>query len=110
MTPLHLLQVFLSESSAIAGQILFKHAMGDSKRNSPFWPSLAMGIGCMAFSYFVWQALLQKFQLSYLFPFDGLNRVLLVASASIFLKEKATPRLWAGVILISSGVLLVSGS
>jgi uncharacterized membrane protein len=61
-------------------------------------------------NFFLWEGLLSKFDLSYLYPFDGLNRVVLMFAASIFLKEKMTLELWVGVALICAGVLLVSRS
>ncbi len=108
MTPLNFLLVLVSEGTQIAGQILLKHGMTQREKKARFLGAMAVAIFLMSVSFFVWLALLAKFPLSYLFPFDGLNRIMLVAAASIFLKEKATPRLWLGVILITVGVLVVA--
>ena len=108
MTPLAFLMVVISECCSAAGQIFFKHAMGGGPRNQA--AKLTAGIAVMAVGFFLWVGLMSRFDLSYLYPFDGLNRILLVIAASIFLKEKMTLNLWVGVSLISAGVLLVSRS
>lgn len=104
--------VLFAELCAIAGQILFKHAMNQTHAGASgkFVPILLAGIAAMALNFFIWLGLLAKFQLSYLYPFDGLGRVILVIAAWLFLKEKMTPALWIGVALISAGILLVSAS
>ncbi len=114
MTPFAFLLVLISETCSATGQIFFKHAMG----GGPGGPcgqrktavKLAAGVLVMAVGFFLWVGLMSKFDLSYLYPFDGLNRVLLMIAASIFLKEKMTLNLWVGVLLICAGVLLVARS
>ncbi len=110
MNLLNFLLVLISEAGMIAGQIFFKHATAHSPGSSAYVKNLLIGITSMTIYFFVWLALLKKFELSYLFPFDGINRVILVLAAAIFLKEKATLRIWIGVILITAGVALVSRS
>lgn len=107
MTPLIFLLLMVSECCTITGQIFFKHAMGGDGRKTA---KLVSGITVMAVGFFLWVGLMPKFDLSYLFPFDGFNRVLLMFAASFFLKEKMTLNLWVGVALICAGILLVSGS
>jgi len=109
VTPLNFCLVLVTELSATIGQIFFKHAMAPSGKGMNL-RSLAVGIAAMTVSFFVWEALLKKFELSYLFPFDGINRIIVVFGASLFLKEKPTPRIWLGVILISVGVMIVSAT
>ncbi len=108
MTPFAFLLVIISECCAVAGQVLFKHAMGGQKGSAA--AKLAAGMAVMAVGFFLWIGLMSRFDLSYLYPFDGLNRVVLMFAASIFLKEKMTVDLWVGVALICAGVLLVSRS
>ena len=108
MTALAFLLVIVSETCSAAGQIFFKHAMGGRKGNRA--AKLATGVSIMAVGFFLWVGLMSKFDLSYLYPFDGLNRILLVIAASIFLKEKMSVNLWVGVALICAGVMLVSRS
>ena len=107
MTALAFLLVVISETCSAAGQIFFKHAMGGKGKKGA---KLAAGVTVMAVGFFLWVGLMSRFDLSYLYPFDGLNRVLLMIAASIFLKEKMTLNLWVGVTLICAGVVLVSAS
>ena len=108
MTPLGFLLTMLSESAGAAGQILFKRAMAhDQKRMALI---LTLGIIAKAAGVFLWVGVMSRVQLSYLYPFDAFSGVLLMFAASIFLKEKMTPSLWVGVVLICTGVLLVSRS
>jgi len=108
VTPLAFLLVLIAESCSVTGQVLFKHAMGGGEGNRA--AKLTAGVAVMAVNFFLWVGLLSKFDLSYLYPFDGLNRILLVVAASIFLKEKMSLNLWVGVLLICAGVLLVARS
>ena len=114
MTPLAFLLVVISECCSVAGQLFFKHAMGggDGRGVGNGHPAakLTAGVSVMAVGFFLWMGLMSRFDLSFLYPFDGLNRVLLMIGASIFLKEKMTLNLWVGVTLICAGVLLVSRS
>ena len=107
MTPLGFFMVLISETCSVAGQIFFKHAMGGKGARGV---NIAWGVAVKALGFFLWVGLMSKVDLSYLFPFDGLNRVLLMFGASIFLKEKMTLNLWVGVALICAGVMLVSRS
>ena len=110
MTALALLLVMVSECCSIAGQIFFKLAMGDKWDKSRRKASLVLfaGVVAMAFGFFLWLGLLSRFDLSFLYPFEGMNRLVLVFAAIVFLKEKIEPRLWLGVILISAGVTVVA--
>jgi drug/metabolite transporter (DMT)-like permease len=110
MNPLAFLLVIISETCSAAGQIFFKHAMGAPDGDKHTGAKLTAGIVVMAVGFFLWVGLMSRFQLSYLYPFDALNRVLLIIGASVFLKEKITPSLLVGVSLICIGVLLVSRS
>ena len=109
MTLWSIFLIVLSECAAIAGQIFFKHAMANrwsQSRRTAAWV-LSAGVLAMTVSFFIWLNLLAKFDLSRLYPFEGLNRVLLLFAAAFFLRERIAPQLWIGVILISAGVALV---
>jgi len=54
--------------------------------------------------------LLQKLDLSYLFPFQGLSVIIIAFSSVVFLKERLSGTLIVGVVLITAGVILVSAS
>ncbi len=62
----------------------------------------------MAISFFLTLGLLQHFDLSYLYPFQGLSIIMISLLAAIVLKEKLTLQLAIGALLISAGVALVS--
>jgi multidrug transporter EmrE-like cation transporter len=104
--------VLFSIACGVAGQIFFKHAMSDQSGRaiSRRRVDLAMGVVVMTVSFFTWLWLLRQFDLSYLYPFEGLDRVLLAFAAWVILKEKVTRDLWVGLILICLGTVLVAGS
>lgn len=112
MNPASLVLILLSLGSYVAGQLFVKKAMQTSE-GSPltsgrfvWW--LTAGIGGMTIWFFLTLGLLQRFDLSYLYPFNGLSVILITLAASILLKERLTLRLAAGALVISLGVALVS--
>ena len=112
MTSLSLALVALSECCSIVGQIFFKIAMGSRWNRSRRKAIVVLGCGVavMAVGFFIWNSLLGSLPLSLLYPFEGLNRIALLAMAGLFLKERITPALWLGVVLIGAGVMLVATS
>ena len=66
------------------------------------------GIISMTVSFFLTLGLLQHFDLSYLYPFQGLSVIIVSVTASVLLKEKLTLQLTLGALLISAGIVLVS--
>jgi uncharacterized membrane protein len=52
--------------------------------------------------------LLQRFDLSYLYPFQGLSVIFITLMAAVVLKEKLNFQLIVGALLISAGIVLVS--
>ncbi len=88
MTLFFFLLLLISNSSAIAGQICFKRAMG----------------------FFFWLALLPHFPLSKIFPIEAIDRPMMAVAALIFLREKLTSRLMLGIAVISVGAVLVAGT
>jgi drug/metabolite transporter (DMT)-like permease len=110
MTPFAALLIFLTLVSFVAGQLLLKHAMEARLRSARFAKYFSGGLAAMIFSFFVTLGLLRHFDLSYLYPFQGLSVVMITILAAIILREKLTPRLLFGSALISAGVVLVSMS
>lgn len=97
----------------VGGQLLLKHAMqpGDtSLSKTKFVYLLTGGILLMTVSFFLTLGLLQRFDLSYLYPFQGLSTIFISLLAAVLLKEKLTLRLTIGALVISAGVVLVSMS
>lgn len=95
----------------VAGQLLFKRAMEDSDRagfGRQFLKFFTPGIACMTISFFVTLGLLQRFDLSFVYPFQGLSVIIVSLTATFLLKEKLSFQLLLGAVLISLGVVLVS--
>jgi multidrug transporter EmrE-like cation transporter len=101
-----------SIACSVAGQIFFKHAMADHSESSASRRrlGLARGVLVMTVSFFTWLALLRHFDLSYLYPFEGLDRVFLAFAAWLILKEKMSRDLWIGLLLICLGTAFVAAS
>ncbi|HST29573.1 MAG TPA: EamA family transporter [Chthoniobacterales bacterium] len=98
----------------VSGQLLFKRAMDLSSkvgfRNRRTISTLGIGILVMTLSFCLNLGLLQRFDLSYLYPFQGSSIIIIAVLAAIILKETLTPRLIVGTLLIAAGVALVSMS
>jgi uncharacterized membrane protein len=98
----------------VAGQLFFKRAMELSSvtgfRRRKNISILAAGMFSMTISFFLNLGLLQRFDLSYLYPFQGLSVIIISLAAAVVLKEKLTLRLTLGSLLITAGVVLVSMS
>ena len=77
-------------------------------RNLRFILRVAGGIALMTISFFLTLGLLQRFDLSYLYPFQGLSVIIISLMAAVMLKEKLTLQLTVGALLISTGIVLVS--
>ena len=96
----------------VTGQLLFKRAMESSRavgfRNRRTIFILSIGILVMTISFCLNLGLLQHFDLSYLYPFQGSSIIIITLLAALVLKEKLTPRLIVGTLLITAGVVLVS--
>lgn len=112
MTVFAALLIFVTVACFVAGQILLKHAMdimartNYSRRQATF--VFAAAIAFFAANFFINIGLLQRFDLSYFFPFQGLSVILIAFAGAFILKEKLTPQLALGSIIIGLGVVLVS--
>ena len=114
MTLLALVLILLALVTFVAGQIFLKHAMESTSRagfqKSSVALQLGTGILLMTISFFLTLGLLQRFDLSYLYPFQGLSVLIISLIAALVLKETLTWRLTIGALLITAGVVLVSMS
>lgn len=112
MTPGALVLILISLFNFVAGQLFLKHAMESSTtsgfQNARVISLLACGICSMTISFFLTLGLLQRFDLSFLYPFQGLSVIIISILAAIVLREKLTPQLTIGALLISAGIVLVS--
>ena len=112
MTPLSILLVSLTFVLQVVGQVFFKVAMDETAETKPTRQrvgAFAAGITAMALSFFLGLSQLSELPLSKYYPFEGIERVVIVAAAAFFLREKITPRIVLGVALICGGLFLVAG-
>jgi uncharacterized membrane protein len=106
--------IVVSLVTFVAAQLILKRVMEFSAtrgmRNSHFASRVAIGVALMTVSFFLTLGLLQRFDLSYLYPFQGLSVIFITILAAVVLKEKLSARLATGAILITAGIVLVSMS
>jgi uncharacterized membrane protein len=104
--------IVVSLLSFVLAQIILKRAMEATRttgfRNAQFIWKVTAGVGLMTMSFFLTLGLLQRFDLSYLYPFQGLSVIFITVMAAVVLKEKLNMRLTIGALLISVGIVLVS--
>lgn len=109
-----LLVAIISQIAYIVGELFFKAAMdqtvGNTRRGLRFTLRLVAGCAGIAASFFLWLGLLAERPLSYLFPFQSLNAVVIALGAAVFLGERLSPRLLLSILLVTVGVGLVLAS
>jgi uncharacterized membrane protein len=109
---LALLLIVVSLVTFVAAQLILKRAMEFSAtsgmRNYYFVSRVVIGVALMTVSFFLTLGLLQRFDLSYLYPFQGLSVIFITILAAVVLKEKLSARLAIGALLITTGIVLVS--
>ena len=114
MSFLAFLFILISLVTFVPAQLILKKAMEFSAtrgmRNSYFVSRVAIGVVLMTVSFFLTLGLLQRFDLSYLYPFQGLSVIFITILAAVVLKEKLSARLTVGALLITAGIVLVSMS
>jgi uncharacterized membrane protein len=106
--------IVVSLVTFVAAQIILKRAMEFSATNhmsnAYFVSRVVIGVVLMTISFFLTLGLLQRFDLSYLYPFQGLSVIFITMLAAVVLKEKLSARLAIGTLLITAGIILVSMS
>ena len=112
MTPVSFVIVLVALMSAVAGQLVLKKAMEVSNaagfRAREFGRLLSAGMLLMTLQFFLNLGLLQRYDLSFIYPFQGLSVIIITFAAAIVLREKLTLQLTIGSALISAGIVLVS--
>jgi len=112
VTPFALFLILTSLAAFVGGQLLLKHGMeatvSGGFRHRTFLLFVTAGTMAMAVSFFLTLGLLQRFDLSYLDPFQGLSVIFVTLAAIVFLREKLNLRLAVGSLLITAGLILVS--
>lgn len=114
MTPIAVGICIACQFLLVIGQVFLKRAMGGKAADSQpparrhDTRNFVLGIGCLTAWFFLWLGILQRWELSHVFPFEGLNPALLVLAAWVFLKERISIQAWVGVSLICIGIVLVA--
>lgn len=112
MTPDILLLCLASQLCLVTGQLLLKHAMTRTNLVPiPWWQVgklFSLGIVILSSWFFLWGGLLQRKDLSYIYPFEGMGPALMLLGAWLFLKEKLTLQSCIGIGLISVGIAIVA--
>jgi undecaprenyl phosphate-alpha-L-ara4N flippase subunit ArnE len=111
VTGLIILLAVVCQLFNVAGQLLLKLAMEPADPNTPRTRrvvTFVVAVACLAGWFFLWVGLLADNPLTQVFPFAGLNPALVAVAAWLFLREHLAPRAWAGVVLITAGVVIVS--
>ena len=98
--------------SFVVAQLVLKHTMEISGqislRNPRIVSRVTVGVALMTISFFITLGLLQRFDLSYLYPFQGLSVIIIAIMAAVILKERVTLQLTVGTLLIAAGIVVVS--
>lgn len=114
MSFLALSLIVISLVTFVAAQLILKRAMEFSAANGLrdvyFVSRVLAGVVLMTISFFLTLGLLQRFDLSYLYPFQGLSVIFVTILPAVVLKEKLSARLAIGALLITAGIVLVSMS
>ena len=114
MTFLALFLIVVSLLTFVVAQLVLKRGMEISRRtslrNRRVIRLVTVGVVLMTISFFITLGLLQRFDLSYLYPFQGLSVIIITVMAAVILKERVTLQLTIGTILIAAGIVLVSMS
>lgn len=103
------------------GFILLSKGMRESRKGSGDSPSerfrgtianpwVWSGVVLQAIYYVMLLGFLQRLPVSLVIPMTGFGYVLTALMARIFLKEHVSFHRWVGILMITSGVVLVSGS
>jgi len=117
-----ILLIFLSISIAVTGQILLKIGMNrigmiSLSGLSGLWqlffavlksPLVLSGLFLYVLSAAVWLIVLSAVDLSFAYPFIGFSYVLVLILSKLILKEDVNPLRWAGALVITAGVIILS--
>ena len=71
-------------------------------------PMLFVSVLCLAVSFFAFIKLLAIAPLSFSVPVTGSTYIVDALAAKYLLKERVNKRRWAGIVLISAGILLIA--
>jgi uncharacterized membrane protein len=112
MTLISFVIVLIALLGEVGGQLVLKKTMEMSNvagfRSRKFLLLFSAGILLMTVKFFLNLGLLQLYDLSFIYPFQGLCVIMIALAAAILLREKLNLQLTIGSLLISAGIVLVS--
>ena len=114
ISPYLLAAGLVAEAALVTGQLLLKRALHKTSHktglSSPMGRAVlfTLSIAAQAIYFFLWLGLLQKNDLSRVYPLDAIAPVLLVFAAVFILHERLTRRAWIAIGLIIIGISLIS--
>jgi multidrug transporter EmrE-like cation transporter len=80
----------------------------ESLRGIVTTPAIWAGLVLFALSALVWLAVLSRTSLSFAYPFAAITYIVIVLFDRLILKQPVPGLRWAGVLLIATGIILVS--
>ena len=108
MTALAVFLCIFCQLCMLGSQLLFKRAM-NPLRPQTIGKTIAFlffGIALQTAWFFIWTRLLSEWNLSQIFPFEGLNPAILALLAWVILKDRPTLQTWIGLLMIGAGIAL----
>lgn len=103
----YLMKRGMSEMGPITGSLVeIAHSLGKAFLN----PWVIGGLGAYGFSTFCWLILLSRVDLSYAYPALSMGYVLITLVGFFLLGEQVSATRWLAVVIICTGVFLVSQS
>jgi drug/metabolite transporter (DMT)-like permease len=103
-------QVFIKKGLTSLGGLDFSTGLVNSFARIFLTPFTILGLSLYFLGVFFWLYALSKVDLSYAYPFVSLSYALAVLFSWLILGENISYLRWAGVFVISFGVLLISRS
>jgi undecaprenyl phosphate-alpha-L-ara4N flippase subunit ArnE len=79
-------------------------------RRMLFSRELIAALSCLGLGMIAWLVVLYRTDVSRAFPILSFGSVLVLAASQLYLKEPVSGRRWAGALLVTLGVILVSAS
>ena len=101
--------LLLMHACNAVGQVLMKMAVSAREGRARLLP-MAVAIAFLTLQFFLNLGVLQRFDLSYAYPFQAATVIFIVLGARLFLGERLSRRNLLALAVICAGVVLVSGS
>jgi drug/metabolite transporter (DMT)-like permease len=67
-----------------------------------------LGFSLNTVSFFIWLIILSFADLSLAYPFESMHYIMVTILAKVYLREKVNGLRWAGILLVVTGVAIVS--